>query len=220
MSEQTAEEVRREYLEKMGSELGELHYACRNECIILHWKWYEYAALFGSSPERVDLLNTAAPGFFYIVQDCMWEDILLHIARMTSPPKSAGKANLTLTQLPTLVSSELRLQVGSLVQAAVDRCEFARDWRNRRIAHRDLGLALDKHSAPLFPASRQSVSQGLEAICEVLNCLEKHYCNSAVAYDFFEPLGGAEVLVRVLKDGLEMRERRKDWCKSGRAPFP
>lgn len=155
MTEQSAAEVKQEYLNAMGNELGQLHYACREECIMLHWKWHEFDALFGSSPERIALLNSAAPGFFYLIQGCMWEDLLLHIARMISPPKSVGNENLSLTQLPRLVKAEIRPHVDSLLKQAADRGRFARDWRNRRIAHRDLGLALEQSSTPLHPASRR-----------------------------------------------------------------
>ena len=53
------------------------------EAAFLHLKWNEYVVLFGTGPERVDLLNRAAPGFFHLVQDSWWDDLLLHISRMT-----------------------------------------------------------------------------------------------------------------------------------------
>ena len=57
-------------------------------------KWEEYLELFGKTSSRIHLLNQSAPVFFKIVQDSLWENIILHLARLTDPPKSAGKNNL------------------------------------------------------------------------------------------------------------------------------
>lgn len=47
-SEQTAEEARQEYLAAMGTELGGVFFELRKECVMLHWKWQEFVALFGT----------------------------------------------------------------------------------------------------------------------------------------------------------------------------
>lgn len=110
------DEVKQRYVTSMGKELGQLFHLLWNECVWLHWKWSEYATLYGSKSERVDLLNQAAPAFFKIVQDAMWEDILLHICRLTDPPKSRrGKHTLTLRRLPDLVPAVIRRDVHSLL---------------------------------------------------------------------------------------------------------
>jgi hypothetical protein len=59
-------------------------------------KWGEYVELFGTKPSRIDLRNRAAGGFFRVVQDGLWEDVLLHVARLTDAPRSGGRANLTI----------------------------------------------------------------------------------------------------------------------------
>jgi hypothetical protein len=215
---ESPEEVRQRYLEAMGSELGSMFYVLWNECVGLHWKWCELMALFGRSEERVKLLNSSAPSFFKVVQDCMWEDVTLHIARLMDPPRSSGKQNLSLRCLPALVDDAVRPELTKLVNLAATRCAFARDWRMRRIAHRDLNLALDKDVAQLSPATQTTVKDALKAISSVLNCLESHYCNNGqVPYELFEPTGGADVLLRVLRDGLEARAAREQRLKSGQA---
>jgi hypothetical protein len=88
-------------------------------------------------------MNEAAPQFFRIVQDELFDMIVLRIARLTDPPKSAGKSNLTIQQLPARINEELfRREVADLVDAAVTAANFCRDRRHRRIAHRDLDLSL------------------------------------------------------------------------------
>lgn len=215
MSYRTPEEVEQQYVGAMGAELGRLFHKLTNECSWLHWKWGEYLILFGSKPERVDLLNAAAGAFFRIVQDCLWEDTLLHIARLTDPPKSAGKKNLTLQRLPTLVVPEVRGKVETLLQDCLAKSEFARDWRKRHIAHRDLQLALSENVRPLAHASRQTVHESIESIATLLNGVDSHYLHSEVAYEFTSQLPNAETLLYVLQEGVEAGRQRRKRLKSG-----
>ena len=55
------------------------------------WKWNDFVELFGTKETRIDLLNGSAPRFFRIVQNVLWEETLLHLARLTDSPDSVGK---------------------------------------------------------------------------------------------------------------------------------
>ena len=66
----------------------------RNLHAYIEIKWAEYKELFGTSPRRIELLNSAAGLFFRILQDTLWEDALLHLCRLTDPAKMHGKENL------------------------------------------------------------------------------------------------------------------------------
>jgi AbiU2 len=214
-SEQTAEEVRQEYVRKMGPELGNVFFRLRNECVMLHWKCGEFVELFGTSPERIELLNEAAGAFFWVVQDTLWEDVLLRISRLTDAPKPAGKDTLTLRRLPALVAAPIQIGVERLLQDCIDKSAFARDWRNRRIAHSDLALALEHASAaPLAPASRKAVKDALEAIVALLNAVQVHYTKSEALYEV-SPHGNAVSLLYVLRDGLKAEADRLERLKSG-----
>ena len=95
----TNDEVRAETVAALGSPLGELFHSLENQLVWVHLKWQEYLQLFGDSQQRVDLLNSTAPAFFHELQRALWEDILLHLCRLTDKLKSAGKPTLTLRQL-------------------------------------------------------------------------------------------------------------------------
>ena len=77
----------------MGEELGSLYHALWQEVVWLHTEWGEYVQLYGTKPSRIRLLNEAAPSFFRLVQDGLFETTVLKIARLTDPPKSLGKPN-------------------------------------------------------------------------------------------------------------------------------
>jgi len=172
--------------------------------------------LFGSNRERIDLLNEAAPAFFKLVQGAMWEDVLLHLCRLTDPVKSCGKQTLTLQRLPDLVPSAIRHDVHSQLQKAIRKSEFARDWRNRHIAHRDLGRALNEHAMPLASASRKGVKDALEAIVCLLNYVEQRQCGgSTTFYEGISPHGNAESLLCVLRDGVNADSSRRRRLSSG-----
>ena len=150
----TSQDIRDEYIRQMGKSLGLFFDRLWQELAWLYTKWDEYVELFAKNPERVALLNEAAPNFFGIVQNVMWEDCIVHVARLTDPPQSGRRENLTIRALPDLVSPQFEEEIKTLVTEARKNAEFCRDWRNRRNAHHDCALALgDDHAEPLEHAS-------------------------------------------------------------------
>ena len=87
----SAKEIRAQYVAAMPKPLGALCYELRNELTWLHLKWHDFRVLYANTQETIDLLSEAAPDFFYNLQRMMWEDVLLHLCRITDPPKVSGK---------------------------------------------------------------------------------------------------------------------------------
>lgn len=102
-----------------------------------------------------------------------------------------------------------------LEASVMDSTLFARDWRNRKLAHRDLVLAVDEHADPLALASRASVKMALASLAEFLNTFSAHYLNSTTMFDANETSADALSLLYVLRDGLTHREERLAKIKSG-----
>lgn len=216
MATPTPEGARARNIEKMGQELGEQYSALWQEMAYLEMKWADYVELFGTKPSRVDMLNQAAPSFFGIIDREMWKDILMHLARLTDPPKSSGRSNLTVQNIPHLVENpELKARLKELVAVAVSRTAFCRDWRNRIIAHRDLETVMDRPSKPLENGSRHDVSQALDAITAILNAVSARYLESESSFRIGTHSGGAISLLYVLNDGLEEKARRRERLEKG-----
>lgn len=175
MSNLTATEAKAKNIGGMGEALGSLYSELWQSVAIIHFYWSEYVVPFGTNPERIGILNRAAPFFFRMLQDELWENSVLHLARLTDPAKSAGRkdrANLTIQALPELIADPaLRDEVRRLIDNAMLQTEFCRDWRNRRIAHRDLKLALQQPTKPLANGSRAQMKSALVAIAAVLNAI-------------------------------------------------
>jgi len=214
--ERSAEETKQHHIEMMGGGLGHLYHLLWNEVAWLHAKWGEYVEIFGTKPSRIDLINQAGGSFFRILQDSLWDDVLLHIARLTDPPRSAGKSNLTIQRLPDLISDErVKEKICGLIGVAKERSEFCRDWRNRKIAHRDLGLAMQSGAEPLASASRLKVKETLSALANVINAVASHYLETTVLFELTGKWNGAVDLLYVIDDGLKRRQEIRARLESG-----
>lgn len=93
----------------MGDDLGRLMHELWQEVARLHLHWNEFIGLFGSKASRIELLNQTAPRFFSMIQDLFWSETMLHIARLTDPPKSMGvHPNLTIRRIAPLMDERER----------------------------------------------------------------------------------------------------------------
>jgi AbiU2 len=154
-------------------------------------------------------MNDAAPRFFRMIQDDLVDAIVLRIGRLTDPPKSAGKSNLTIRQLQSRIQDQQLLkQVSKLVDAAVKTAQPCRTRRHTRIAHNALDLALGVHNQPLPSLTRDNIGKAIEGLASVLNAISSHYLKSTTQFDIGSNPGGARALIRVLEDGVQKKTQR------------
>lgn len=205
------DDVQSKYTAMMGEELGVLFYAISKELTRMHVHWAQFRILFGEKRSRIAVVNKAAPVFFAVLQDTLFHDTVLAIARITDPLTSLKrKENLTIQRFPMLINDPtFRNELRNLIKQANKAAEFAKDRRNRRIAHLDLGLSLNGTAQPLVPTNRKSIEDSLSAIAVVLDTIEVKYCEATTAYALCSPSpGDALSLLGVLRDGLLFREDR------------
>ncbi len=213
----SSDEVLQEHIEVLGFDLGKLFHKLWNEFAWMQIKWQEYVDLYGTSPERIELLNSTSPRFFKLIQDVLLEDILLSLSRLTDPPKTGGKENLTFNALPAFISDvDFHNTISELVKKAVDALGFARDWRNRHIAHRDLKLAIGDEIAPLSSVTRLKVANGISFLYKILNAIYQKYFKAELSPKVFSPMNGAISLLYILQDGLNEKKARHDRIISGK----
>jgi len=214
-----AEEKKFKNIEKMGETLGEIYSKLWQEVVWLHFKWNEYVEIYGTNPERVELINKIAPQFFYIVEKALWETILLNVTRLTDPPQTFNKKdkmNLSIRQFEILVEdAQLKNELLDKIKLAVKKAKFCRDWRNRHIAHSDLDLSLNRSPKPLEAASRKLVSDAIKAIDNVLNTILYYYENSTTAFDIVNSFNGASSLLYYLNYGLKKHDEKENRIRKG-----
>jgi hypothetical protein len=209
-------EIEQEHLRAFGPGLGPIYHALHMEVLWLTTKWLEYRKLYAGSAQRIDLLNATAPFFFHMIQGILWEDVVLHIARLTDPARQGSFNNLTLLQLPDAVPNpQLAEATRGLVKIAVAKAGFARIWRDKRLAHCDLDYALER-AAALPAASRQDVEDVLASYQAVVNGLHGAYLESRVAFGHVcVGAGDADGLVYNLAEARQVEDRRQQRAREG-----
>ena len=200
------DEIRRQCIEAMGHELGNMYRDLNNHLLDILLSWRQYEQLFAVDEETVELLNDSAPAFFGVVQSLLWDSVMLGISRLTDRPESFGNKTLSIQALSGLIDDErVRGKVDTAVAKALSESTFARTHRNKRIAHNDLVHVQDRAGNALPVASREKIRVGLKSIITVLEILNGHYRESTMLYDDMISDGGAVRLVSLLRDGA-MRE--------------
>jgi hypothetical protein len=215
-SHKTSDEVRHERIETLGKEFGLLYDSIYNEFLLLSLKWIEYLELYGKKESRIDILNLAAPSFFYIVQKILWENILLGICKLTDPSKTLGKKNASVKSLPDFIADKiLKSNVTGKINDLMEATEFCRDWRNRYITHTDYLLTIDENAKPLEVANKEKLVVVFTLFQELINIFQNHYFNVTTEFGMLENRKGANALLYILDEGIESRRLREERIKSG-----
>ena len=194
-----SEAVKKEYQEKLGEDFGTVLYEVGNDRLTGLVRLKEYRVLF-SDHDAVKLLNAAGGGCMWDVQQILWHDLLLHVTRLTDPATMGGHQNLSVRALPPFCEQpelqaeypELQAEVQTLVDRAVTAADAPRDWRNRRISHTDLGLAIDPEAESLAPTSLGQVQTALDAVHAVIQTIVGQVVKYGIANDVIvQPRAGA-----------------------------
>ena len=194
------DEIRVGYISAMGEELGSNFYELYRKLVELHILWQQYCQLFGEGPDVVDLLNRTAGLFFKIVQNELWDSVLLGISRMTDPAINGANKNLTIQSLPHFIRDPtLRVKIQEFCTSAISKAEFARKHRNKRIAHQDHNYLSNRSSNPLVGISKAHVETMLAELRVVMNCIDNHFRGSTVMYERFIDDSGAQLLLKKLR---------------------
>lgn len=203
----TQEEVRGDYVRLMGVGLGSLVHELTLEEDWLRDKWTIFRELFEHGGDRIDLLNRTAPNFFYFLHKLLYEDAMLHLSRLTDPPETYRKANLTVRQLDGLIADpNLKGSVEGAIKDLVITCKFARDIRNRRLAHTDLNSTRSGDPYSSCKITSTDVTRALKGLRTVLSLIENHY--SIPPTLILRDPWGAEALVRCLQISTGAKDER------------
>jgi HEPN superfamily AbiU2-like protein len=198
MSYQSADEAKTEYVRLMGP-VGEQFAELMQDAARLHLKWNEFLSLYGGPRSRIDDLNKSAPGFFFLTQNAWWNDIIMHIFRMTDHnPQVLSVPKL---KVPLEIADAFSDKVTALNAAA----KFAHVLRHNYIGHRNRDVALEV--SPIPPASVADVHGAIAAIDDALQLVRHHFTGALpTMYEHLDILGGSEVLLWTVRRGLKARD--------------
>jgi len=199
----------------MGNDLGELFTALADDLTFLFWQWQSFSELYHDKKTRFEIMNRAAPFFFWVLQRSWWDEALLSVTRLVAPPQSMGQPNLTFRRLPAAITDpHFSAEIADAVSSVVGKAEFAKTWRNKRIAHRDLDVAL-KRAQPLPPAKWGEVDVVLHDLVDILNRIQMRYLNGTTMYARAPIVHGSKDLLYLLREGLRRDEVRQQKLEKG-----
>jgi len=120
---------------------------------------------------------------------------------------SAGKPNLSIKRIePTISGATLHPSIDYLISDCVAKSEFARDWGNRHLAHRDLACAISDADDPLELASRGKTVAVLKCMVGILNDLSLHYHDSTTFFDAGDTVSDTKCLFYLPEDRLRAQK--------------
>jgi hypothetical protein len=192
---------------------GEVFRTLWQEIQNIHLTWTVNRQLFGTSPERVALLNRFGGLAFGVYQHLLTRHVILAIFRLLDPTTQRGgkDVNLCLERLADEVTADSPTCGASLTPLLAEiRSLMAphADLRNKVAAHNDFHTTptlYDGTSTVLVP-SRQLIETVLERIRTFMNIVQRHYGEGESHYydsTLSEP-GDGETLIQYLNE-LAMR---------------
>lgn len=175
----------------------------RLDTLDFSFEWQLWKALFRTSQEQIDLLNTSAPTFFGRIQATLFQSIVLRASRLLDSPKTGGQDNLVLEQLllasPADVSAELTTTMRQALAKAKSHAAAVKTWRHKYLAHRDLDHATMVQPPTDAEVKYDDIDSVLEAFSDYLNAFDQHFETRTTAYLVAGEVGH-ERLIRRLKD--------------------
>jgi hypothetical protein len=184
---------------------GELDY----EVTWLHGRWQIYRQLFGTSEERVEILNRSAGTFTFMLQTLLLEDVQLGLAKLGDPTMTGRFRNLTVTALVEALASHAPILAPALQTALTsyqDACRKLRTRRNKWIAHLDHNTLVNRRATPLIGPSREEIEIALSELRSLMNTVQLHYSNSQTAYELIVLDSDGEHLIAMLKRGIRYQQ--------------
>lgn len=146
-------------------------------------------------------MNRAAPGFFALVYDMWWHDIVLTLWKLTDE----NEKTLSIRQLPGIVPEPLRSQLRPKVAAAMAACKFTHKLRHNLIAHRNAAVAMKLEPKPA--SSREEVRIAIAALDTVFDLLHGAYTDEEpLMWERLDVRGCSEALLWIVRRGLQARD--------------
>lgn len=170
------------YNQRIPGQYRDLFAELCQDLLRLHAVWKFYRGLFGTDEETVNLLNDCAPAAFYFVQQTLMRDLVMAISRLNDPPKSSGKANLSLEALVEK-SRQDAPGVDQLLEDFRNACKPLKHYRNKRVGHRDLNVALQAQSNASLGFSRSDISKIIDIAGEILNTVYQAHIDGELYFD-------------------------------------
>lgn len=187
---------------KMPPGVYEVFSQLEEDFLWLRDKWRVLQVVYVEGEDRLPLLNRFAGGFFGVAQRVLVDDVILSLGRLLDKEQICRKDNLSLTQLVCRIrksgQSGLADELDGLRQSAEAQIQPLLVHRHKRLAHRDLSVAVKPKSLPGITI--QDVNRILQTVQRMLAKVLWDYERTEDCYDEFD---GADDAARRLFRSLE-----------------
>jgi len=173
----------------------------------LYEKWKFYIELFGKQ-ENTELMSDLAQSSFQIIEESIRSDLTMGICRLSDPPKSSGKTNLSIKTLVNKCENIKNLKES--FDEFNEACGPIRHLRNKKEGHNDLNTKIKPKDNPLPGIGRKQIDKILNEASKILNIIYKEYIGGELAFDVTLNRGGASDLLDCLEKAKEYQNRN---CK-------
>lgn len=171
----------------MDDDIREAFEFLKRDLTYLYRRWTLYGQLFGTNTHRLDVINRTAPD---VISEFQWlaiDNMILALSGITDPAGSGKKINLSLQYLVEKLEGESEAElVDALKETLVELTESVdkfRGIRNKRLAHKDLAVALESTESPLPGVSRAQISAALALVAKFLNLIDHYFFKNSTNYE-------------------------------------
>lgn len=175
-------------------------------------KWRLYLDLFANDENR-HVINDTAPGAFSLIESALRSDMIMIIGRLTDPPETGPKSNLSLEtlirELQPYCTAEWHSGLAADLAAIRVRVAPFKENRNRKVGHIDKPTALAQVPDPALGIGRSQVEQALAMISQLLNRISLHFTDTTHMFERVLIHGNGEHLIFYLGAALEHFEERR-----------
>ena len=191
----------------MSSDVEEAYNANKREIIYLYDYWSMFRQLFVEE-QTIALLWRSAPSFFYLCHYAFLHQTILNICRLTDPAKSGSHVNISLGRLVNKVKEQLLEkekdgstdEIDQLWKDVGTATKFARETRNKLLAHSDLETYRTLLDPNMEEVTREKIGAALKTIVAVINKVENMYSLAESDFSIRVVEGDANALIaRLLK---------------------
>ena len=178
----------------------------------VHAKWMAYRQLFGTSPERFDLLMQAASWAFTRIEQALLDDVQLTLARLVDELKgTAGlfAMNKALRGHPACavwVKTEFDPGLRALKMACTELTRRRNEW----LAHKGRAAVEAEAIKPRMNPARQEIEDALTALRLLMNTAHRHFGETEVAYELVFLSDDGEALVEVVRRGVLLEKLSRE----------
>ena len=180
------------------------------ELAFLDRTWSMWKELFTISKDRVKLMNQLAPGFFALAGDALMHDVILRFCRLSDPPRTGCHAHLSLKTLVDKIGRDvypgLRQNLERQLGCLRDRSASLRDYRNQKLTHTDLNVALSVIPPPVVKLP--AVDESLQAIHHLMTAVWQSFVPEKTRHYGLSGTHHARAIITVLEEAKELRDTR------------